>query len=105
MLKLFFREISDVFSLENFRRIEKDFNGQIILSANWRPIELTFTGAVTNFKYKHNLKFTPRDIIQTSKTGAGAITWNYTLFDETNLDITTTGALVVRALIGKYEIT
>lgn len=103
MLKLFFREITDNFIQENFRRLETFLLNQILLKANWRFIELTFTAAVTNYKYKHNLNFTPRDVIQTSKTGSGSITWNYASFDETNLDITTTGACVVRAYVGRHD--
>jgi hypothetical protein len=103
MLKLFFKEIIDNYVRENFKRLEAYLMSQAILSGNWRFVEITFAAAVTNSKYKHNLNFTPRDVIQTSKTGAGTLTWNYSLFDETNLDITTTDACVVRAFIGKYD--
>ena len=64
--------------------------------------EFDFDGAVTNYKYPHNLGFKPLDVIQTSTIGAGVLTWNYDEFDETELDITTTGACIVRAFIGSY---
>lgn len=89
--------------LENFRRIERVWTTEPILKGEWKFVELTFESAVTNFRYKHFLKFIPKDVIQTSIVGAGAITWNYSLFDREYLDITTTGACVVRALIGRIE--
>lgn len=103
MIQLLVNETEDKTTRENMKRLQKELSDvQIILKGNWKFFELTFTAAVTNFKQKHLLGFLPKDIIQTSKTGAGAITWNYSLFDSTNLDITTTGALVVRAFVGNY---
>lgn len=93
----------DKIVLENFRRIEKVWSNEAILKGSWKFIQITITGAVTNYKFKHYLKFIPLDVIQTSKTGVGSITWNYELFDRDNLDITTTGACVVRALVGRHE--
>lgn len=104
MLKLFFTNISDNYALENFRRIESEINNQIILNAEWRPVQLTFTAAVTNFRYLHNLPYTPTDVIQTRLTGAGSVTYNYTLFNEDFIDITTSGACVVKFLLGRYNV-
>ncbi len=103
MLTLMVVETKDDIVRENMRRIQEEITAnQLILKCQFKFFEITFTAAVTNFKQKHLLGFLPKDIIQTSKTGAGAITWNYTLFDKTNLDITTTGACVVRAFVGSY---
>lgn len=103
MISLLVKETDDPVVRENMKRIQKELTEtQIILKGQWKFFELTFTGAVTNYKYPHFLNFVPKDIIQTSKTGAGSITWNYTLFDFNNLDITTTGACVVRAFVGSY---
>ena len=86
---------------DNFQKILEAFRGLVIETGNWRFYELTFTAAVTNYRFKHNLTFTPKDIIQTSRTGAGAITFNHTLFNGTFIDITTTGACIVRFFIGR----
>lgn len=104
MIKLYSREIEDPFSQDNFKKIEENINGDVISNAQWRFVELTFAGAVTNFLYPHHLNFIPRDILQTSKTGAGSITFNYSNFDTTNIDITTSGACIVRFLLGRIEI-
>lgn len=103
MLKLYFREILDQFSKENFRRLEENDENDQIKKAQWEFKEITFTTAVTNFKYAHHLDFVPRDIIQTSITGVGSLTFNYANFDETNLDITTTNACVVRFFVGRFQ--
>lgn len=103
MINLLVQNTVDEITRENMRRIQNEFTSeQVILKGQWKFFELTFTAAVTNFKQKHLLNFVPKDIIQTSKIGAGSITWNYTLFDRTNLDITTSGACVVRAFVGSY---
>lgn len=93
----------DKIVLENFRRMEKVWTNEPILRGEWKFVEIAFAGAVTNFKFKHYLKFIPKDVIQTSLVGAGALTWNYSLFDRENLDITTSGACTVRAFVGRVE--
>lgn len=103
MIDLFVNEVEDSNIRENFRKLENNLNNEPITSPEWVFVELTFTGAETNYKHKHNLKFTPRDVIQTSITGAGSVTFNYALFDETNIDITTDDACVVRFFLGRYK--
>ncbi len=88
---------------ENFTRLQDYIRAEEILRGEWRFFEITVTAAVTNFKYAHNLGFTPKDVIQTSVVGAGAITWNYSLFSKELLDLTTTDALTVRAFIGRFD--
>lgn len=103
MINLLVKETEDKITRENMKRIQNELTSvQVMLKGQWFFLELTFTAAVTNFKYPHKLTFVPTDIIQTSLIGAGALTWNYSLFDRTNLDITTTGACVVRAFVGAY---
>ena len=96
------QELEDPIVRENFTRVRDEVNDQPFLRGKWRFVELTFLAAVTNFEFAHNLGFIPKDVIQTSLTGAGALTWNYSSFDRTSVSITTTGACVVRAFIGTY---
>jgi hypothetical protein len=103
MLKLFNNEITDPFIKENFERLTKIINNQPLMRGEWEFFEVSFPAAVTNFKFKHNLGFKPRDVIETSKIGAGSITFNYSAFDATNIDITTSGALTVRFFAGSYR--
>lgn len=102
MLDLFIKDIPDLFLRKNFERIKSAFNSDPIISGQFKHFEIIFTSAVTHFKFPHNLGFKPSDIIQTSLIGTGSLTFNYSLFDATNLDITTTGAVTARLFAGRY---
>lgn len=102
-MKLITTQIKDPYVLQNFDRLNAFFSEENIVTSKFKHFEITFTGAVTNQKFPHNLGFQPKDVILTSKIGAGNITFNYDLFDRVNLDITTTGACVVRLFLGTYK--
>ena len=103
IIKLFLNEVEDQYLLENFIRIEDFINGQVMFKGQFQHFEIVIPAAVTNFKFKHNLGFQHKDVIQTSVIGAGVLTWNYDKFDAKFLDITTTGPVSVRAFIGAYK--
>lgn len=104
MLKLLVKETEDEVTQENMKRLQKELTDtQVILKGNWRFVEITFTEAVTNFKYPHKLNFVPIDVLQTSLSGVGFVQWNYDEFDFTNLDISASDACVVRAFVGRYQ--
>lgn len=94
--------LADSIARENFVNILRVDRANALNRGSWRFFEISFLGAVTNFKLSHHLGFAPKDIIQTSLIGAGSLQWNYSLFDSDSLDITTTGACVVRCFIGTY---
>lgn len=103
MIKFSFNNIDDQYIRENFERLTKFIQNQGILRGEWQFFEIVFPAAVTHYRVPHNLGFQPKDILQTSLIGAGSITFNYTLFDATYLDITTTGACTVRFFAGSYR--
>lgn len=95
--------IRDFFAQENFKRLQEYFDEENQLSG-FKFLEFSTTAAVTNLKVPHLLAFTPKDLIRTRKTGAGSVTFNRHLFDAENIDVTTTGAVKVRLLIGTYRL-
>jgi hypothetical protein len=101
MLSLTLTEIVDQYVRENFKRILSEFTDSPLLNGQWVLKTYTFTAAVTNQRLPHGLSFVPVDVILTSKTGSGSLTVNYALIDKTYLDLTTSGACVVRLLIGR----
>lgn len=101
-LKLVLEKVMDRVARDNFQKVEDYVRSSDILRPNFKFYEIIFTQAETNKRIPHRLGFRPKDVIQTSLTGAGSLTWNYTLFDKDYLDITTTDACVVRALIGTH---
>lgn len=101
-LKLILERVVDKVARENFQKVEDYVRSNDILRPNFKFYEIIFTAAETNKRIPHRLGFLPKDVLQTSLTGAGSLTWNYSLFDSTYLDVTTTGACVVRAFIGTH---
>jgi hypothetical protein len=107
-LNLFYDQIEEGQTKENFASLIRYFRESKALSLlQFRHIELSFPANVTNSKVPHGLGFVPKDVIQTSLKGSGALSWNYGEFDATNLDITVTGAtetdpVIVRAFIGTH---
>lgn len=100
---LYRKEIEDRYAQDNFTRLQDYFKESPVEKMGFKFFEIEFTGAVTNFRYPHNLGFVPKDVITTYFSNAATVTWNYDLFDSTYLDITTSGATTVRALVGRHE--
>lgn len=103
MISLPIKDIKDTVVRKMAELIVAFVKSKKILNGDWAFFEITFTGAVTEFKHRHGLPYTPRDVIQTSLTGAGSVTWIYTMFDENYVYITTTAPCVLRAFIGRYK--
>lgn len=90
--------VPDSNTQENFRRIQEFLNGSPFQGMSL--LTLTFGKAETGLKVPHGLSFAPKDVILTSTTGAGSFSVDPTQTDRTNLIVTTTGACVVRVLVG-----
>jgi hypothetical protein len=99
---LLLKEIPDLYVRENFKRL-KDFFRQESPLLGFKHFELVFDAAVTNYKLRHGLGFVPKDVIQTSLTGAGVVTWNYSSFDKDSADLTVSGPCTVRFFLGTYN--
>ncbi len=50
----------------------------------------------------HGLNIAPLDIILTHISGTGSITFNYGLFDSSNINVTVTGTIRARFFAGTY---
>ncbi len=95
--------IEDPATREALQLLRDELQKFAILKGEFKHLEKTFAGESTNLRFRHHLGFQPKDIIQTSLTGAGAVTWNFTEFDDEFLDVTVSGACTVRAFIGSYR--
>lgn len=96
--------IQDPILQDVLQSVKEHINDLPLNLGEWEFFELVFTQAETNKKIPHRLKFIPKDVIQTGIVGAGSVTFNYALFDSTNIDVTTTAACTVRFFLGRYEI-
>lgn len=102
-IDLKYQEIEDQYARENFYRLQKFFDAENFLKGDWEFFEIAIPAAATNYRFKHNLGFMPKDVLVTSSIGAGVAQFNYSLFDKDFLDITTTGPVTVRAYVGRFE--
>jgi len=101
-LELILREIEDKWTRENFQRILRYLQDQVILDGEWQLYEVRFDAPVSNFKFKHNLNFVPQDIILLQVIGNRNVEFNYDQFDRSDIDITAEGPVYIRFLAGRY---
>lgn len=101
-MRLFRKEISDPYIRDNFNRLMAYLKSNSLL-AGFKHVEIKFDSAEDNRKVPHGLNTAPKDVIQTSLTGTGVVTWNYDRFDDTFLDVTASGPCVVRAFYGTFR--
>lgn len=101
MLSLRLDEVDDFVIKENLQRLQDHLLQDVLPRGKWKFFQITVPAAFTNLKYKHNLGFVPKDIIQTSLIGS-TLVWNYSSFTINDLSMTTGGAVTVRAFIGSY---
>lgn len=102
LISLALAKIQDFDVRENFKKIQDFINKQSILN-DFQFFDVTFSIAETNKKITHTLGAIPLDVIQTRKTGAGNITFNYESFSREELDVTVSGPCRVRFLVGASD--
>lgn len=107
MLEVNLTGIKDFATRDAIANVQDEFRDNDLLGGKFTFFTLSFLSAVTNYKFPHGLGFKPLDIIQTSfiglgTGGAGAVEFNYSLFDAVNLDITTTDACRFRFFAGSF---
>lgn len=102
-VKFYLQELSDIYVIQNFRRLNDFFVAVKLLNARFEFFEISIPKTVTDYNFTHNLGFQPKDILQTSIIGPGSLTWNYEKFTKDFLSLTATGPCVVRAFVGSYK--
>lgn len=96
------KDIKDEYVREAFEFLRDFFNPHPLSGTYWEFHEKEFTAAVTNERIAHTLGGVPKDIILTSKTGAGSVTFEYEDFDRNFIYVSTTGAAKIRFMAGSY---
>lgn len=111
MINLNLSRIGDQVTRENFDSLDKSLNKDPYLKGGFKLMTDKVTGNNTGAKFKHNLKFIPKDAILTSAIWSGAIgvlTFRNDRFDAENIEITVSGqgsddTVTFKALIGRIE--
>jgi hypothetical protein len=100
--KLFVKEIKDEFVQENFKRVEDYYRKDPLDRSNFEFLEVNIPSAVTASAFPHFLGYMPKDVILMHNLNNASVTFHYSLFDKTNLYITSSGITTLRMLIGRY---
>lgn len=103
MIKAQLDSIPDRETVDALRAILEQLNKFPFFQGQWRFIEYTTKGAVTNVAIPHTLKFSPKDAILLSASNGVTVTFNYSSFNKTTISFSTTGATTFRAFIGSYK--
>lgn len=98
---LIISQLKDAQLQQNFRSLQDFFDKELVFTG-FKFFTLTFLGAEPHHKFQHNMGFVPQDILLTSKTGSGVVTFNQDLTDNSTMDLTVTGPCVIRFIAGTF---
>jgi len=101
--KLLRTQVDDPYVQENFKRLGDFARQDAIIGCNFQFLSLTVPAAGVNQKLEHNLNFKPLDVIILSNSTNATVVLNYSLFDETFINLNSSGPTVLRLLLGRYE--
>ena len=109
--KFYISQLSDVkdiqelipFMQENWKILDSYFKAAQLLGGSFEHFEMIHPAAVTDYRYYHNLKFQPKDLIETFVTQGVTVTWKYDTFNTDYIEVTTDGAATLRGFLGRYE--
>jgi hypothetical protein len=86
----------------NAERVQDFLNDNPLSTFEGTLFELTFTTCRTNVFFPNPLPFIPTDIIVTSSSEDGFVTFNTGLFNEQFLSVSSSGACTIRCFIGRF---
>lgn len=103
--------VQDPVVRDNFSRLNESIVKDPYISGSFKLVEGTVTGNNSGAKFRHNLKYVPKDAILTSAIWSGTIgvlTIRNDRFDETHVEVTVSGlspteSVSFRALVGRIE--
>ncbi len=103
-VKLLQKEIKDPTAQENFRRLENHLREQPLLKGEFQFLTGTLSAKTypATVGFVHSLGFVPKDVLQTSVTGPGTLTWEYADFTRTQLFATISDRVTFRGFFGSY---
>lgn len=103
-INLIENSIQDPAALENFKRIKVFLRDENVIKTGFvfRTFEVP-AALISNFKFKHNLNFVPRDVIVSSILNDATITWHFNNFDKDYIYLSTSAATTLRVFLGTYK--
>lgn len=94
-------QLTDVKVRQNFKALDDFLKNELNLTG-FKFFTVDFAGAEPHHKFQHNMGFVPKDVLLTSKTGVGVVSFNQDLTDAQTLDMTVTGACSIRFIAGTF---
>lgn len=101
-LNLLLDYLEDENTQDALENLQDFLAGQPFIEPEWQFYEREYTSAVTDAQIKHTLGGVPKDIILTSKIGAGSVTFEYEDFTKDFIVVSTTGAAKIRFFAGTF---
>lgn len=92
--------ILDAATRQALETIQDTINAAPVIAGGFKLVSFATTGSVSGGVLIHNLGFIPTDLIETKHVG-GAVTWHWESATKTTIKYTTSGAVDIRALIGR----
>ena len=103
LIDLILKDIADPYVRENFFRLRKFIDSQVIFDGDFKLFDISIPKGETKLGILHGLTFIPADIVTLAFEGDGNFYFHYQDFDRDNIYITTQGAVRVRFLAGKLK--
>jgi hypothetical protein len=101
LLDLILKDITDINIRENFFRLTKFLNSQVLFDGKFEFFDIDIPLVSTSYEIKHGLKFIPVDIILLNVEGDFNYYFEYQNFTRTSIFVTTSGPTRLRFLAGK----
>lgn len=95
-------QIDDIYVQENFKRLADYGRNDAVIRSNFQFLSVEVPAA-SNFRPPHHLSFVPLDVILLHNSTNATVVFNYSLFDDKNIDITSSGPTTLRLLLGRYQ--
>lgn len=103
MLDITLERIQDPFVRDALYNILEEVRSQPILKYNFKSFEVTFSEGVSDFPFKHNLGFKPKDRVITNITSGGGGYIDLDSATSVYVNITVSEACTMRFLLGNYD--
>jgi len=97
------KEVEDVYTQENFKRLGEYFRMEPLTRCRFEFLEASIPGAVTNMQILHKLGYQPKDVILLHNSTNATVTFSYSLFTNESVYVTSSAATTIRFLVGRYE--
>lgn len=98
---IYYDQVDDLVARKCFQNLNDYFSNQNQFYG-FNFFEVVFTTATANKLVKHGLTYIPQDVVVLRVTGTGNVTFNFGLFDTSNVNLTVTGPCRVRFFVGTY---